>query len=164
MTRLAPDYDNVVANVERFNKDLPDSEDLQSHLSYFRAWYYIPNLDMVGPSKFIGYKDMTADKYAHTYTELDGRETEPHLSQWFRTTEERSPEYQYVFEKVRKLLSQYDKSPSRVARFSTPYRTPNMQAGEGSSGVEAVYRAYTALSQPEKSALYNRISKEMRDE
>lgn len=53
--------------------------------SRVRAWYHIPNLNMVGASRFIGYKDMTATRY-DTEDEVDGRETESHLHSlgWFR--------------------------------------------------------------------------------
>lgn len=56
-------YDQVVANVKRFNKAIDAEELLIKRISTFHHWYYIPELDMFGPSKFIGYKDMDARFY-----------------------------------------------------------------------------------------------------
>ena len=53
----------VRPNVLRFNEGLSREKTLKGRLSHFVAWYYVPEEDAVGPSKFIGYKDMTAPMY-----------------------------------------------------------------------------------------------------
>jgi len=50
-------YEDVIEPVRAFNEGLKEGGNLENQLSYFRAWYYIPELDAVGPSKFIGYKN-----------------------------------------------------------------------------------------------------------
>jgi hypothetical protein len=60
-----------------------------------RSWYYIPALDMVGGSRFIGYKGMTAELYDRDDIYIDGRETEPHLQStgWFAPLNPGDPKY-----------------------------------------------------------------------
>lgn len=117
---LVTDYDQVVENVLRFNEELRGSVGLQRRLSHFRAWYYIPEKDAVGPSKFIGYQGMNAVRYLEGG--LDGKETEAAacLPRWFSRLQEGTPEYRRISEKVSNLLEGFHKKPSRLARFNVP--------------------------------------------
>ncbi len=65
--------------------------------SLVRAWYYIPALDLVAASRFIGYKGMNRECYEQS-TEIDGRVTEPHLQRkgWFRPLGEGEPQYEHA--------------------------------------------------------------------
>ena len=120
MTRVTVEnYDDVIECVRAFNEGLGEGEDLKGQLSYFRAWYYIPELDAVGPSKFIGYKSMTTTQYMQS-KDLDGRVTEPVLGRWFDVLEEGTPEAEYVKKVVERLLARYNKALNRVARFNSP--------------------------------------------
>ena len=112
-------YENVIESVRAFNEGLSRTRDLQRQLSYFRAWYYAPELDAVGPSKFIGYRGMTASEYMRS-EDLDGRETEPVLTRWFDALESGTSETAYVAKLVEELLAKYKKAPNRVARFNAP--------------------------------------------
>lgn len=83
-------YDQVVANVKRFNEAIDGEETVIKRISTFHHWYYIPELNMFGPSKFIGYRDMDAHFYMTGHgipgvrTSKDGRDTENGLlSTWF---------------------------------------------------------------------------------
>ena len=120
MSRLTVEsYKDVVESVQAFNKGLGEGQELEGHLSYYRAWYYIPELGMVGPSKFIGYRGMTAAEYMLS-EDLDGRITEPVLGRWFNTLDSGTAESQHVAELVRELLARYKKAPNRIARFNAP--------------------------------------------
>ena len=117
---LVASYDQVVENVLRFNEELRASVGLQRRLAQFRAWYYIPERDAVGPSIFIGYQGMNAERCLEGG--LDGRVTESHvgLPRWFRILEEGTPEYRRISEKVSNLLEGFRKKPSKRARFNVP--------------------------------------------
>jgi len=117
--RIVDSYEEVVRSVRAFNEDLSEAHVLQGQLSYFRAWYYIPELDAVGPSKFLGYRGMTVSEYMQSQ-ELDGRVTEPVLSRWFDALENDTSETVYVARLVEELLARYKKVPNRVARFNAP--------------------------------------------
>jgi hypothetical protein len=113
-------YEDVLESVRDFNRDLEQVEQMKDKLRFFRAWYYIPEQDAVGPSKFIGYKGMTAEEYMRSHTELDGRVTEPVLSQWFNRLERDTLEADFVRKKVMQLLGRYGKSVNSIARFNVP--------------------------------------------
>ena len=129
--RLARNYNEVIQSTNSFNAGLNENPKLATRLSQFRAWYYIPEIDAVGPSKFIGYKDMSVGFYmSHTgslaqatlprYKRLDGRETEPRLSMWFRIAELGTSEYECVLQMVEELLDRWGKSPHKRARYCVP--------------------------------------------
>ena len=60
---LVTKYEQVRQNVQTFNEVLKGLESLQANLLRFKSWYYVPELDAVAPSKFIGFADMTGDYY-----------------------------------------------------------------------------------------------------
>jgi len=62
--------------------------------SLVRAWYYVPALEAVAASRFIGYKSMNRERYEQS-SEIDGKVTEPHLQRkgWFRLLEEGDSQY-----------------------------------------------------------------------
>ncbi len=121
MPELAQSYEDVVASVRQFNQDLKESRILQNRLSNFRAWYVIPELNLVAPSKFIGYKDMNAQRYINEINELSGTETEPVLRKWFEVLKDESSEAVSVRSMVDSLAGQYNKRISTLARFNAPY-------------------------------------------
>ncbi|WP_246678085.1 HNH endonuclease signature motif containing protein [Mesorhizobium sp. B1-1-7] len=68
-------------NIRRYNRDLTDSAELQNRLSNHIDWYAIPDRPgawLFGPSKFIGYRDMNAERYLESRenAELHGWDTE----------------------------------------------------------------------------------------
>lgn len=164
-------YEDVIDCVRAFNKGVEEGADLEHQLSYFRSWYYIPELDATGPSKFIGYKGMTAAEYMGS-EDLDGRMTEPVLSRWFDVLEEETPEATYVKKLVEELLTRYNKVLNRVARFNAPrgwrlhdkgMPVPHVTKQEGSHEehprpiVEVFWRAFLSLYPEDQDALAERI-------
>jgi HNH endonuclease len=90
--KLVESLEEVKKNIIQFNHDIEENEEMRKRfLSHYKQWYYIKELDMFAPSKFIGYKDMNADKYNNKDgTGADGRKTELALRNWFVKKE--SPE------------------------------------------------------------------------
>jgi hypothetical protein len=82
---LVEELDEVKKNMVQFNNDIKENEELRRRfLSHFRQWYYIREIDMFAPSKFIGYKNMNANRYNNKDgAGADGRKTEVELRQWF---------------------------------------------------------------------------------
>lgn len=129
--KLVKDYHEVLESTKLFNVGVNENPCLSRRLSDVKAWYYLPEIDAVGPSKFIGYRNMSTEFYlAHTgkraksnlprSKRLDGRETEPKLAKWFEITEPGTVEYEYVSDKVKQLLDQWDKKPNSKARYCVP--------------------------------------------
>jgi hypothetical protein len=178
--RPVSDYNQVLENIHRFNEGLTSDTDLESLLAFYRAWYYAPEADSVGPSKFLGYQDMTAIEYM-ARDDLDGRETEPVLQRWFEVLEEGTPEHQYVERKVLELTARFGKRVSKAARFSAPrgWRVSSPRRdpihGRNESGsfrglttgvnghdesvaiVEVFVRAFSTLRPSEREAVLRRI-------
>jgi predicted RNase H-like HicB family nuclease len=116
---LVKSLDEVRASIRQFNADLERSAELAARLKMNRAWYYDPELDMIGPSKFIGYAGMTAERYLQEGA-ADGKQTEPVLKRWFRLLDNDSPEAAFVRSRAESLVAKHGKSLSEVARFCAP--------------------------------------------
>jgi hypothetical protein len=110
---LVEDILEVLENIKGFNHELPDSVHLIKKLSHFKHWYYSNELNLFGPSKFIGYKKNTTADYEKGTTGaewyMDGRDTEPVLRKWSIETE--GPDFMEYKEKLTLMLAQYDKKP-----------------------------------------------------
>jgi len=176
MRVLSENFEDTVETVRAFNQGLAEDQYLENQLSYFRAWYYIPGLDMVGPSKFIGYKGMTAAEYM-TSKELDGKMTEPALSRWFDVLQPTTPEASYVENLVQELLARHHKAVNRKARFLAPHRwhlaydkvgplstttATRDSDDERKPIVEVFWRAYLGLYPEDQEALARRITTHVR--
>ncbi|MFK0688815.1 HNH endonuclease [Mesorhizobium sp. IMUNJ 23033] len=77
--QLVNRLEEVTDNIRRYNRDLAGSAELQTRLSNHINWYAIPDGLvgwLFGPSKFIGYSDMTAERY------LESRESNGELHGW----------------------------------------------------------------------------------
>jgi len=83
MCAFANNYQEILENVKQFNNDLKNSTDIVSQLRMFKHWYYVPEIFMFGPSKYIGHINMNVGKYNRGKSN-DGRNTEKILVQWFR--------------------------------------------------------------------------------
>ncbi|MBU9710511.1 hypothetical protein [Evansella tamaricis] len=79
---LVTSLDEVVQNIKQFNSDLSEELDVISQLSQFKHWYFIPQINLFGPSKYIGYKDMNTSRYNRGRSKT-GVDTEKELKTWF---------------------------------------------------------------------------------
>lgn len=120
-------YEQVLANIKQFNRELDEhNDDIVSKLSQFRQWYFIPQLDMFGPSKYIGYKEMNAAFYnqgrklAGQTVSKDGRKTERILQQWFIKLDESSELESQVRAKLEKRLYPFGKTPNQKSQVHVP--------------------------------------------
>ena len=167
--QLVTDYVEVVRSVGSFNEGLDEGKGLDARIAFARAWYYVPTLDAVGPSKFIGYSGMTAGDYM--ILALDGKETEPRLRRWFEALEPGTPEHAYVQRKVADLALRYGRKVSKAARFGAQrgWRlsgddlrglepTPTSSPEESSAIIEVFVRAFGTLRPSEQSAVAARIA------
>lgn len=91
-------WEDITANVIEFNTNLCKGQSIASQrFAQFSHWYYIPELDMFGPSKFIGYPDTTHENYDGYGS---GGETQRYLSHHFASIPYTSADYQYYLEKL----------------------------------------------------------------
>lgn len=123
MLRMATSPRAVLANLKKFEEEVEASPDLQEHLAYFRAWYAHRQEDgswIFGPSKFVGYVDISSKRYLEAIREdeIDGRRTEAQLQQWFGEIGPDAPEFDELNAKLSAYLAKYGKAPSRKARIN----------------------------------------------
>ncbi|MFM9329078.1 hypothetical protein [Paenibacillus mesotrionivorans] len=119
MAELVTELDEVVVNVKQFNADLANGEYIEGKLiaeklSEFKHWYYISELDMFGPSKYIGYKTMICKDYS-VYN--DGRETEKVLKKWFMILAEDDSLYTSLWVKLNDLHYEHGKNLRKNAEI-----------------------------------------------
>jgi hypothetical protein len=107
-TKLVTFIDEVIKNIEQFNRDLKEELDVVSQLTMFKHWYYIPGLNMYGPSKYIGYKSMNTSRYNRGRGKT-GVETEKILKNWFMQIPNESESDERLRNQLVALLDIYGK-------------------------------------------------------
>lgn len=105
---LVLSLEEIVRNVEQFNRDLLEETDIVTQLTQFKHWYYIPSVNAFGPSKYIGYKEMNTTRYARGKGKT-GVDTEKILKQWFVKLSKESKQSQELMEELANLLDKYNK-------------------------------------------------------
>src|SRR5207237_3916705 len=85
------------------------------------AWYAIRGNNgrwLFGPSKFVGYAGITANRYLGPYERKDGKETERLLDEWFRTVDLDSILGRELEVQFRDFFSSYGKIPNKRRRIN----------------------------------------------
>lgn len=116
---LVDSFSEVVDNVRQFNHDVSIDATLSSRLNRFRSWYYIPELDLFGPSKFIGYKWMNSPEYRAGYA-VSGEATERALLKFFRPLRPSSPDWQRLESALVAFCAEHGTRPNRSHRINVP--------------------------------------------
>ena len=111
---LVSNYQEAFSNAKIFNLELKSSDYFQEKLSQFRHWYFFPEADFFAPSKFIGYKDNSEQKYTmFLYQGADGRETDVVLRKFFKAIDkDQIPD---LYHQLELFLWLYDKKPNKKA-------------------------------------------------
>ncbi|HOU09303.1 MAG TPA: hypothetical protein PL044_06670 [Clostridiales bacterium] len=115
MLELVESYGEVLENVRAFHKGLGAHGQLAGTLGYFRHWYYFEEFDTFAPSKFVGYRGMTSERYLADYHKLirvTGDDTVRQLKQWFYLCE--GDEREQYMKKLAALLNLYGKKPNGI--------------------------------------------------
>lgn len=60
---LVSSRSEIEANIKTFNEGLEKGKYVREQLSRYTDWYYNPVSDEFGPKKFVGFKEMTFEKY-----------------------------------------------------------------------------------------------------
>lgn len=116
---LVTSYDEVVENIRQFNDDLSRGAPGITSLSQFHHWYYIPELNAFGPSKFIGYKGMCGASYNRGH-DKDGRATEKVLRKWFLELPPESKAGKRLMSELASMLAEHGKSVRKGASVHAP--------------------------------------------
>jgi hypothetical protein len=122
---LVQSFDDAINNISQFNVALneDDSGRLEKLIPHVQAWYAIED-EMgyrFGPSKFIGYANMTAELYAQetgATGRLDGRVTEKRLSAWATPITEDDHRHDELHSALARFCAEYGAFPNKRARIS----------------------------------------------
>lgn len=117
MTRLVSSIDQLVTNIRRYNKNAQKFAEL---MPYNRAWYALQTEDgwLLGPSKYVGYSELSPEAYLRDARHLNGRVTEGVLQRWANLVEEGHPHYEELHTTLNELCGKHGKKPNTLARIS----------------------------------------------
>lgn len=111
---LVTTLEEVETNIIQFNKDMANNTDIINQLSLFRHWYYVDKIQLFGPSKYIGYKNMNVDKYDRGRGK-DGGKTEAVLKKWFVELAHSAEQSESLMIELSSTLLEYDKNVRKNA-------------------------------------------------
>ena len=109
------------ANIQIYVMSVSNRRELAERIKRHPSWYAVRAESgewLFGPSKFIGYADMDADRYLGSYDRQDGRITEPVLQQWFGKVETGTPLEKELRAAFVEFAARYGKSPKQSWRVS----------------------------------------------
>jgi uncharacterized protein (DUF433 family) len=118
---LVTDLTEVIENIKRYQDDLTANIGLVARMSRHPAWYAIREKRgqwLFGPSKFVGYAEITAKEYLRSYRRKDGRETERVLADWFEAVDSDSVLGRQLESQLRQFFARYGKVPNKLRRIS----------------------------------------------
>lgn len=140
MSKLVASVGEALAGIRKLNASVNEHPELAERLGQAHAYYVLEEPDggrLFGFSKFVGYQDMTAERYLQDYKELDGRNTEFALSRWFEEVRPGSPPYVALHAKLSDWLAEYGKRPRggkdqqvRLMVLRQEFRDPHQGASE----------------------------------
>ena len=118
MFRPIVSRDQLVTNIHRYN-DLASA--LTQQMPYNRGWYGVQSKRgyLFGPSKFVGYQDLTPKKYNElARTDLDGRVTEAVVRRWVEPILEGHPAFGELMNSLSEFCARHGKKLNALARVS----------------------------------------------
>ncbi len=123
MPRIVSTPNQVANNIRSYARLVLESRDLQDRIGRVHAWYAIREEKggwLFGPSKFVGYVDITPRDYLKlSGAGLDGRETERALEKLFSApADPYSRAGAELFEALARFLSRWGKAPRKDARIT----------------------------------------------
>ena len=157
---LVQSVDTAIANISVYNGALHNGadEDVRRLIPNVQAWYATERDGdiLFGPSKFIGYTNMTAQLYAAetgASGRLDGRVTEKRLAPWARLITKDDPEYTKFHEALASFCADYASFPNKRARISVFLTPGEVGASTEDAQVKALSVLISALSDEGKRNL-----------
>lgn len=168
--QLVTSLTEVIENIKKFSRELASYEDgdsdryvdyVMENMSHYRAWYAYKDEKtgtyLFAPSKYIGYQDMTANKYVETYAYMDGRKTEKILSEWFEMLDESEEDFDFLNRKLLTVFSATGKTINALFRINVLKREEDNELLEKDL-VDLIYKVFLGLSDESKAVIKQKIS------
>jgi hypothetical protein len=156
----------LVSSVARFKARVREYQKhgaMAAVMPYNRAWYAVRQEKewLFGPSKFVGYDDLSANDYLATNDSLDGRVTEGVLQKWAEPVEDGHPLYEELHAALDEFCARFGKKPNSLARISIVKAKGEASASEPMFADELVSlmaAVYRKLSPAQKSAFKKQVA------
>lgn len=114
----------VFRNILNYEAEVARDRTLRGRMRRHPAWYAFQDQAgkwHFGPSKFVGYADMTRDTYLdHAADSLDGKETEPVLKTWFDLVEEGTDLHAELLQAFAAFAARFGTEANKRWRVSVP--------------------------------------------
>ncbi|MBO1626146.1 hypothetical protein [Bacillus arachidis] len=115
---LVTNIEQVKRNIIQYNKELQENK-MTIRPNFIQQWYYIMELDMFGPSRYIGYQNVDILQYRDCHN-LDGGKTTYAMKKWFDLYEEPIL-FEKISDKLIDYLAQFDldvrRNPEKLPSF-----------------------------------------------
>ena len=121
---LVTNLNQVKQNLSQYNKELQEDK-MTIRPNSIQQWYYIMDLDMFGPSRYIGYQDIDINKY-NLSNMLDGGKTTKALSKWFNVCNDLDI-YEKITDKLIDYLSSYNMDVRRNSNKQPSFKLNLLQ-------------------------------------
>jgi hypothetical protein len=164
----------LVDNIKRYNEQAAVFAAL---MPFNRSWYAVGTETgwLLGPSKFIGYQNLSAEEYLgrpysaemrgradlrdNNTMPLDGRVTEGVLKRWSDLVEDGRPEYEDLHSALNALCARYGKKPNSLARISIVKESREASAPVfGDELVTLLAAVFRGLTPAQKTAFRRHIA------
>jgi hypothetical protein len=98
----------------------PARQALVEVIPYIQSWVavYDNRQFLFAPSKFVGYRDMTAEMYRRHHKDMDGRVTERVIAPWIRVMGEGGADYDHARDQLFDFCATFGKKPNGRCRLS----------------------------------------------
>lgn len=140
MNKLVSSLQGAIDGIKRLNESVDSHPELAGRLGQAHAYYVLEHggKPMFGFSKFVGYEDMTPERYLRDYEILDGRNTEHALKTWFEEVHPGSSAYADLRASLTDWLSEYGKRPrgGKSQQVRLMVIRPEFQRNEGEATVD----------------------------
>ena len=124
MSRLVSSADEVFSSIAAYDRTARANVQFKERAGYARSWYAYRDPSgswRFGPSKFVGYKNLSAKEYlaeSGPDGELDGRQTERVLSEWFSPVEPHTRLGRELADALRDYLAGLNQVPNARTRIN----------------------------------------------
>lgn len=116
--KLIENLDEVKRNIIQYNQELKEG---RMHLGTngVQQWYYIEEIDLFGPSRYIGYQDVTIEKHTRS-SWLSGGETTKQINKQGFILCEKGDLKDRLTDHLIYQLSTYDRDVRRDSKTRLP--------------------------------------------
>jgi hypothetical protein len=118
--KVVTSANQVLENINRLQMELQNSPELVDRLGFVHAWYADtrnPERTLFGFSKFAGFQDLDAKTYLRSYKELDGRNTEWVLKDFFEELRPGTADFKRFHVELTEWMGGFGRTPRSTVRL-----------------------------------------------